>query len=180
MTVARRILAENPGRTEQVLVVFNNHRPELFLREQFKKISAAEGKSFFLPKTMVIDDLVAQMSGLEVVPPEFLIFELYRIHTELEGDERKYQTFEEFIPFGEMMLSDFSEVDRYMVDARDLFQNLHGLKQLGEWNIEDPLLPLALPLLQPPARTPRGPRPSLCRNGLPQGGRRHRSTCRPI
>ena len=138
MTVARRILAENPGRTEQVLVVFNNHRPELFLREQFKKISAAEGKSFFLPKTMVIDDLVAQMSGLEVVPPEFLIFELYRIHTELEGDERKYQTFEEFIPFGEMMLSDFSEVDRYMVDARDLFQNLHGLKQLGEWNIEDP------------------------------------------
>lgn len=138
--VARRILAEHPTGTEQVLVVFNNHRPELFLRQQFKKISAAEGRTFFLPQTMVIDDLVARLGATEVVPPEFLLFELYRIHIELEGDERKYQTFEEFIPFGEMMLSDFSEVDRYMVDARDLFQNLHGLKQLGEWDIEDPTM----------------------------------------
>ena len=136
--VARQILAENPGRTEQVLVVFNNHRSELFLRQQFKKISAEDGSTFFLPRTMVIDDLVAQLSGLEVVPNEFLLFELYRIHMELEGEERKYKTFEEFISFGDMMLGDFSEVDRYLVDARDLFQNLHGLKQIGEWNIDDP------------------------------------------
>lgn len=138
MTVARRILAENPGRTEQVLVVFNNHRPELFLHEQFKKISATDGSSFFMPQTMVIDDLVSRLSGLEVVPPEFLLFELYRIHIELEGDERKYQTFEEFIPFGELMLGDFSEIDRYMVDARDLFQNLHRMKEVLEWDVEDP------------------------------------------
>lgn len=138
LKVARQILAENPNSMEQVLVVFNNHRPELFLRQQFKKISAQEGRTFFLPKMTVIDDLVASLSGLEVVQPEFLLFELYQIHIELEGEGRKYKTFEEFISFGEMMLSDFSEVDRYMVDARDLFQNLHGLKQLGEWDLEDP------------------------------------------
>ena len=140
LQVARRILADNPGSTEQVLVVFNNHRSELFLRQQFRKISAAEGSAFFLPQTMVIDDLVAQLGDTEVVPPEFLLFELYRIHMEMEGEERKYQTFEDFIPFGELMLRDFSEVDRYLVDARDLFQNLHGLKQIGEWDIEDPHL----------------------------------------
>ena len=136
--VAEQILRENPGTTDRVLVVFNNHRPELFLREHFKELSSKQGGAFFLPQTMVIDDLVAQMGGLEVVPNEFLLFELYRIHTELEGDERKYKTFEEFIPFGDLMLADFSEVDRYMVDARDLFHNLHGLKQIGEWDIEDP------------------------------------------
>ena len=140
LQVARRILADNPGSTEQVLVVFNNHRSELFLRQQFRKISAAEGSAFFLPQTMVIDDLVAQLGDTEVVPPEFLLFELYRIHMEMEGEERKYQTFEDFIPFGELMLRDFSEVDRYLVDARDLFQNLHGLKQIGEWDIEEPHL----------------------------------------
>ena len=138
--VAKQILAANPGSTERVLVVFNNHRSELFLRQQFKKISAAEGSTFFLPQTMVIDDLVATLGGLEVVPNEFLLFELYRIHMELEGEERKYKSFEEFISFGDMMMKDFSEVDRYLVDARNLFQNLHGLKQIGEWNIEDPYL----------------------------------------
>ncbi len=140
LKVAHQILAENPGRTEQVLVVFNNHRPELFLHEQFKKISAAEGTAFFMPQTMVIDDLVADMSGLEVVPPEFLLFELYRIHMEMEGENRKYQTFEEFIPFGELMIGDFSEIDRYMVDARDLFQNLHRMKEVMEWDVENPVM----------------------------------------
>lgn len=140
MTVARRILAENKSATEQVLVVFNNHRPELFLRKQFEKISTEEGLTFFMPQTMVIDDLVAHLGGLEVVPPEFLLFELYRIHTELEGEERKYKTFEEFIPFGELMISDFSEVDRYMVDARDLFQNLHRMKEVLEWDVENPTM----------------------------------------
>ena len=136
--VAEQILRENPGNTGQVLVVFNNHRSELFLRQRFKDISAETGETFFLPRTMVIDDLVRQMSGLEIVQPEFLLFELYRIHCEMEGEGRKYQTFEEFIPFGDMMLGDFSEVDRYMVDAHDLFVNLHDLKAIGEWNIEDP------------------------------------------
>ena len=136
--VAEQILRENPEHTEQVLVVFNNHRSELFLKHHFKQISTETGQTFFLPQTMVIDDLVQQMSGLEVVPPEFLLFELYRIHCEIGGEERKYKTFEEFIPFGDMMLNDFSEVDRYMVDARDLFVNLHDLKAIGEWDIEDP------------------------------------------
>lgn len=136
--VAEQILHENPGRTEQVLVVFNNHRSELFLRQHFKAISAETGETFFMPQTMVIDDLVRQMSGLEIVQPEFLLFELYRIHCEMEGEERKYKTFEEFIPFGDMMLNDFSEVDRYMVDANDLFVNLHNLKEIGEWDITDP------------------------------------------
>ena len=89
---------------------------------------------------MVIDDLVRELSGLEIIQPEFLLFELYRIHCDIGGEKRKYQTFEEFIPFGDMMLNDFSEVDRYMVDAHDLFVNLHDLKAIGEWNIEDPHL----------------------------------------
>ena len=89
LKVARQILDENPSTMDRVMVVFNNHRPELFLRQQFKKISAQEGLTFFLPQTMVIDDMVASLSGLKVVQPEFLLFELYQIHIELEGEERK-------------------------------------------------------------------------------------------
>ncbi len=136
--VAEQILRENSGQTGRVMVVFNNHRSELFLREQFKRISAENGTAFFLPQTMVIDDLVARIGGLEVIQQEFLLFELYKIHCEMEGEDRKYQSFEEFISFGDMMMSDFSEVDRYMVDARDLFVNLHDLKAIGEWDLENP------------------------------------------
>ena len=137
---ARRILAAHPTNTDRVLVVFNNHRSELFMRRAFERISAEEGKSFFLPQMTVIDDLVADLGGMEIVPNEFLLFELYLVHETVGGPDRKYQTFEEFMSFGDIMLSDFSEIDRYCVDAHDLFVNLHDLKAIGEWNIEDPSL----------------------------------------
>lgn len=135
---ARQILAANPKDTDQVLVVFNNHRSELFMRRAFESISEEEGSAFFLPQMTVIDDLVAQLGGMKIEYNEFLLFELFRIHTKIGGENRKYAKFEDFISFGDIMLSDFSEIDRYCVDARDLFVNLHDLKAIGEWNIDDP------------------------------------------
>ncbi len=130
--VARRIADTHPKDTDRVLVVMNNRRSVRFFQRQFNGL----GRPMFLPRTIIIDDLVAELGGLEIVPNEFLLFELYRIHTEIGGEERKYKTFDEFISFGDLMLGDFSELDQYCVDARQLFDNLHALKGIGEWDIE--------------------------------------------
>ena len=130
--IARRIATDHPRDTDRVLVVMNNRRSVRFFKKQYEHL----GHAAFLPQTMTIDDLIAQLSGLEIVPNEFLLFELYNIHEEIGGAERKYQTFEEFISFGDLMLGDFSEIDQYCVDARQLFDHLHAQKSLGEWNIE--------------------------------------------
>lgn len=139
---ARRIIADAaPSRDlSRTLVVFNNHRSELFLRRAFATLSAESGEGWFMPQTMVIDDLVADLGGLKIVPNEFLLFELYAIHMQIGGDQRKYATFEDFIAFGDIMLADFSDIDRYCVDARDLFQNLHAYKELLEWDVENPAM----------------------------------------
>lgn len=138
--VAARILDEHPSDTAHVLVVFNNHRSELFLRRAFESLSVESGRTFFLPGMTVIDDLVARLGGMKIVPNEFLLFKLYQIHIELGGEDRKYKTFEDFIAFGDLMLGDFSEVDRYCVDAHALFLNLHDLKAIDHWDVEDPSL----------------------------------------
>lgn len=132
LQVARRIADAHPHDTDRVLVVFNNRRSLRFFQRQFTHL----GRTLFLPHTISIDDLIADLGGLKIVPNEFLLFELYSIHVELEGDERKYKSFDEFISFGDLMLSDFSELDQYCVDAADLFGNLHDLKSIGEWDIE--------------------------------------------
>ncbi len=137
---ARQILAEHPKDTDRVLVVFNNHRSELFMRRAFESLSVEVGRPFFLPQMTVIDDLVADLGGMKIVDNEFLLFELFLVHEKVGGPERKYKTFEEFMAFGDMMLSDFSEIDRYCVDARDLFVNLHGQKELDAWDVTDPNL----------------------------------------
>ena len=130
--LAHRIADDHPKDTDEVLVVFNNNRSKRFFLRQFDTL----GRSTFLPKVMAIDELISELGGLEIVPNEFLLFELYHIHVELGGAERKYQSFEEFISFGDLMMGDFSEIDQYCVDARQIFDNLHNLKAIGEWDIE--------------------------------------------
>lgn len=134
---ARRLLAAHPNDLHKVMVVFNNHRSGAFMRHHFEEISKAEGRPFFMPRILSISELVSELSNLKIVPNEFLLFELFDIHKSIAGEDRKYQTFEEFISFGDMMLSDFSSVDLYRVDAEQLFQNLFDLKQIGEWNVEN-------------------------------------------
>lgn len=131
--VAQRLRAEHPDDLANVTVVFNNRRSGLFLRRQFANM---DSKPFFLPKVIGIDDLIADLGGLKIVPNEFLLFELFDIHRQIGGEGRKFETFEDFISFGDMMLADFSEIDLYCVDAQQLFNNLHDLKALGEWDIE--------------------------------------------
>lgn len=136
--VARRIVDDLGPDIAQGLVVFNNHRSARFLQREFELLSAQSGTAFFLPHMVTIDDMVGALGGLEIVRNEFLLFELYQVHVEIGGPDRKYQRFEDFISFGDMMLSDFSEVDRYCIDAKNLFVNLSGVKEIELWNVERP------------------------------------------
>ena len=131
--VAQRLRNEHPDDLNQVTVIFNNRRSGLFLRRQF---ATMEGQPFFLPQIIGLDELIAKLGGLTIVPNEYLLFELFDIHRHLDEGNDKYTNFEDFISFGEMMLADFSEIDLYCVDARRLFNNLHDIKAIEKWNVE--------------------------------------------
>ena len=131
-TVAKRIVEEHGDDMLNTTVVFNNRRAGLFLR---KAIAQVSDKTSFLPKTIGMDDLIAELSGYEIEPTEFILFELFDIHRNLKREDSKYNTLEEFMPLAEMMISDFSQIDLYRVDTKQLFDNLHEIKKIGEWDI---------------------------------------------
>lgn len=131
--VAERLIKEHPEDLSGVTVVFNNRRSGLFLR---KHLATIKQKSFFLPKTIGIDELISSYCPKEIVKHEFLLFELFNIHCKIGGESRKYATFADFIPFGELMLSDFSEIDMYLADAKQIFQNLYDIKEIESWGVE--------------------------------------------
>jgi hypothetical protein len=147
--VAERIYSEHPDAMDQVAVVFNNWRSGLFLQKQFTNM---EGRTFFLPHIIRMDDFISQLSQLQIIPHEFLLFELFKVHcqqSQTSGENAELPKFEEFMSMAEMMVNDFSEMDLYCVDARQLFGNLHDIKQIGEWDIEgQPLTPFQKRYLQ--------------------------------
>ena len=129
-SVAKTIAEQEKGNLDNTIIVFPNQRPIIFLKEELKKVLRPP---MFMPKITNIDNFVGEISDLEIVDNTFLMFELFRIHREIGNS--KYKEFEEFIPFADMLLTDFSEIDAYCVDANQLFANIHELKVIGEWDV---------------------------------------------
>ena len=130
----RRIMAEHPEGLGDVTLVFNNRRPAMFAKQYMRDLMRdLSADSFFMPNTMVFDDLVEELGNVEILPNEFLLFELYHIHHTINPADKR--SLEQFIPMADMMLADFSEIDRYMVNVQDIYGNLHDIKEIGEWDV---------------------------------------------
>ena len=78
-------------------------------------------------------------SRLGGAPRVTQLMELYMAYRELRkvsdpiDDEKTLVDFDEFLPWGEVVLSDFSEVDICDVDAQKIFANVVNYRTLGTW-----------------------------------------------
>ncbi len=108
--------------------VFPNRRSALFFR---KHLGECAGTPIIAPRLMSINDLFSELSGLETVGKIPALDMLYRHYAKLmwPGEELK-ESFDDFVFWGDTLLNDFDDVDKYLVKARDLFTNIEDLNQI--------------------------------------------------
>jgi CRISPR/Cas system-associated exonuclease Cas4 (RecB family) len=104
--------------------VFPNRRAGLFFR---KYLSQVAGKPLFAPAILTVDGLFLQLSDLAPADHLRMLFLLYRIYSRRSGGSER---FDDFVFWGEMLLKDFDDVDKYLVDARRLFVNITDLREI--------------------------------------------------
>ncbi len=81
------------------------------------------------PKIITVNDLFASLSSSVVADNITLLFTLHQVYVKVTG---KDVSFEEFLPWGEMLLNDFDDIDKYLVSVEQLFSNLVSLKELDD------------------------------------------------
>jgi len=106
--------------------VFPNRRAGLFFQRYISEIAA---KPIFSPEIVTINECFAAASHWQTADRLSNLFRLYRIYQEQSGSD---ETFDSFVFWGEMLLSDFEDVDKYRVDAKQLFTNITELKQIDQ------------------------------------------------
>ncbi|MFO7852956.1 MAG: PD-(D/E)XK nuclease family protein [Bacteroidota bacterium] len=124
--VASLLLNEYGNKLDEHCIVFPNNRSILFFR---KYMSELIGKPIFMPSLHTISSLLSARSDLKQAENVQLVFELYKIY--LEASKRK-ESFDEFYYWGEMLINDFDDIDKYLVDPELLFANLADLKEIDE------------------------------------------------
>jgi hypothetical protein len=126
--VAKKVI--NSGINIQSSVfVFPNKRASLYFRKYLAGIS---GKASWSPRTFDIENLIGKFTGFKAADPVYLLFELYRTYKNIEitGKTKESSTFDKFYGLGEIILSDFNDVDAYLADVEKLFCVVRDIREI--------------------------------------------------
>lgn len=99
------------------------------------------GKPILAPKMITMDQWVRSLSKRSVVDPTRALLRLFEVQLE-SAKSIEDKSFDEFLNWGITLLNDFNEIDRYMLDAKQVFRNLASIKEIENWSFgEENLTP---------------------------------------
>lgn len=122
--VATLFYNEYGAEVSKLAFVFPNRRTGLFFQKYLAEVA---DKPLFSPTILTINDLFIQLSGKQSADRISMLFTLYGIYIRHSGS---VETFDDFLYWGEMLLNDFDDIDKYMANARMLFTNVTDLREI--------------------------------------------------
>lgn len=122
--VAHDLYNKTEGNFTKVAIVFPNKRASLFFNEYLAQES---DRPIWSPTYVSISELFRQSSDLSIADPIKLVCDLYKVFQKATGSK---ETLDDFYFWGEMLIADFDDADKNMVDTHALFSNLKDLNEL--------------------------------------------------
>ena len=122
----------NIGEADKCCFIFPNRRSLVFFTRhlcQAVKDSDVLSRPIVAPEMLTINDFFHKVGGMRSVDRVRLLIELYDCYKECNP---KAETLDEFIFWGDVILSDFNDVDKYLVDPKQLFANISDLKKIQD------------------------------------------------
>jgi len=116
--VADDILKKYGSDLRRVAVVFPNKRAALFLKDALVQ---RVQRPMWAPAAITISELFRRQSPLAVADPIRLVCELHRVYARVTETS---ETLDHFYGWGQLIISDFDDLDKNMADAHDVFRNL--------------------------------------------------------
>jgi hypothetical protein len=110
----------------RIAVVFPNKRASLFLNSSLARIAA---KPIWSPAYITISDLFRTHSSLVVGDPIKLVCDLYKVYIRITDSD---ETLDRFFSWGQLMISDFDDIDKNMADADRIFTNVSDLHEMDD------------------------------------------------
>ena len=116
---------------EDLHIIVPSDRAANQLRVEIAQLSS---RPIFAPKIETIDKWI-KPKNLVVVDETRQLLSLYGSSKQIPNIPNS--NFEEFLSWGKIILSDFNEIDRYLLDPHAVFKNLASIKELESWQIDE-------------------------------------------
>jgi hypothetical protein len=103
--------------------IFPNRRAGVFFSKYLSEVAV---KPIFAPSIITINNLFYKLNDKQQADKIKLLFLLYDIYIKKSGND---ESFDDFVYWGEMLLNDFDDIDKYLINARQLFTNVKDLNK---------------------------------------------------
>lgn len=118
------------GEVDRKCFIFPNRRAINFFGKYLSDLVAQEGQqAMMVPPMCTINDFFYRVSGFVPTGRVALLLELYKCYQKLYPGA---EPLDDFIFWGDMLLADFNDVDKYLADPKALFTNVAEFKELGD------------------------------------------------
>jgi CRISPR/Cas system-associated exonuclease Cas4 (RecB family) len=122
--IAKTFYEKHETEISDFTFVFPNRRSGLFFQ---KYIGEIIDKPVFSPQILTINELFMSQTQYLTADKLGLLFRIYNVYKKLAKSD---ETFDTFAYWGEMLLGDFDDVDKYLVNAKQLFTNIKEIKDI--------------------------------------------------
>jgi len=118
------------GSFEDLIFVLPSKRSGTFLRNALAKSAR---KTIFAPEIYSVERFIEKISGLAYATQTQQLFFLYEVY--LKNTPVGKDNFYTFSKWGQTLLQDINEIDRYLIDAEKLFDSLSDIQELDHWSL---------------------------------------------
>lgn len=122
-SIVDKVVRDNTRDYSGQLFVFPSRRACLYFRHEF---SSRVKRSVWAPSAMTAQDFMGSLSSSTIPDYMSLVFDLFEVYKKFFSEE----SFESFYPWGQMLLQDFDEIDKHLVNAHGLFGTLSDIKKI--------------------------------------------------
>lgn len=123
------------GSLDRYCFIFPSKRAGVFFNHFLAREAREARRPLLHPEVTTINEFVSDITeSIEASRIEqlFILYRCYRdVMNENRGDEGEEVDFNKFQFWGDILLSDFTDVDKYMVDPAELFHNIDSLKEIS-------------------------------------------------
>lgn len=133
-SVARAYVERGVDLSEYCFLFPNRRSGTFFLRQLSRHLG---DRTIISPEVLPMGDFMSRVAQVDVAPRVTQLMELYLSYRTLRkldsafDSDKELLDFDKFLPWGDVVLNDFSEVDLYDVDASQIFKNVRDYHSIS-------------------------------------------------
>lgn len=130
--LSRQIIDKYLKEQPNLVIVLPSKRAGVFLK---KHLQSQILQPVLMPLIKTMDELVTEISQLEILDANDVLLEFYSVYLN-SSTNKENESFENFANWAKILIKDFHDIDRYLIEPNQVFNLLQDIEVLKRWQLE--------------------------------------------